>query len=54
MIQSILKILNISEKKYLIFILILLCINSLLELFSLAIFYPILSLLFDENYNFTS
>ncbi|OUU25566.1 MAG: hypothetical protein CBB97_09480 [Candidatus Endolissoclinum sp. TMED37] len=53
MIQSILKLLNISEKKYLSFILILLCINSLLELFSLAIFYPILSLLFDENYNFT-
>lgn len=53
MIQSILKLLNISEKKYLSFILILLCINSLLELFSLAIFYPILSLLFDENYDFT-
>jgi len=53
MIKSILRLLNNNEKKYLNFILILLCINSLLELISIAVFYPILTLLFDNNYDFT-
>jgi len=52
MIKSILRLLNNNEKKYLNFILILLCINSLLELISIAVFYPILTLLFDNNYDF--
>ena len=51
MIQSILKLLNTSEKKYFNFIFVLLCLNSLFELISLAIFYPTLTLLFDENYD---
>jgi ATP-binding cassette, subfamily B, bacterial PglK len=52
MITSIYKLLSISEKKYFYFIFFLLCINSIFELISLAAFYPILVLLFDENYNF--
>jgi len=51
MIQGILKLLNTSEKKYFNFIFILLCLNSLLELLSLAILYPTLTLLFDKNYD---
>lgn len=53
MIKSILRLLNESEKKYFNFIFILLCANSFFELISLLTFYPALTLLFDENYNFT-
>jgi len=53
MIKKILRLLNDSEKKYFNFIFILLCINSFFELVSLAVFYPTLSILFDENYDFT-
>jgi len=53
MIKSILRLLNDSEKKHFNYIFILLCINSFFELVSLAVFYPTLSILFDENYDFT-
>ena len=53
MIKSILKLLDPSEKKYFNFIFVLLCINSFFELISLVIFYPMLTLLFDDNYDFT-
>ena len=53
MIKSILKLLDTGEKRYFIFIFALLCINSFFELISLVIFYPMLTLLFDENYDFT-
>jgi ABC-type multidrug transport system fused ATPase/permease subunit len=53
MIKSILRLLNDSEKKHFNYIFILLCINSIFELVSLAVFYPTLSILFDENYDFT-
>ena len=53
MIKSILRLLNDSEKKQFNYIFILLCINSFFELVSLAVFYPTLSILFDENYDFT-
>ncbi len=52
MIKIILRLLTKKEKNYFNFIFLLLCINSIFELFSLAIFYPTLTLLFDEDYNF--
>ena len=53
MIKSVLRLLIDSEKKYFNYIFILLCINSFFELISLAVFYPTVSILFDENYDFT-
>lgn len=52
MITTIYKLLSINEKRYFYFIFFLLCLNSIFELISLAVFYPILVLLFDENYDF--
>ena len=53
MIKNIIKLLNAREKKYFNFIFILLCINSIFELLSIAILFPTLNLLFNENYDFT-
>jgi ATP-binding cassette, subfamily B, bacterial PglK len=50
MIASIYKLLNFREKYHFKYIFILLCINSLLELMSLAIFYPLIKFLTDGNY----
>ena len=51
MIQTVYKLLNSGEKKYFKFILFLLCLNSIFELISLAIFYPLLSFLIDSTYD---
>ena len=51
MIKSIYKLLTSKEKFFLYFVLILLCLNSLLELLSMAIFYPLLKILIDNSYD---
>ncbi len=50
MIASIYKLLNSREKNYFKYIFILLCLNSLFELISLAIFYPLIKFLTDNAY----
>ena len=49
MIRTIFKLLNFREKRLFFFIFFLLIINSILELFSIAIFFPIFQLLFDDK-----
>ena len=52
MIKDIYKILNNTEKNFFYFVFILLCFNSLFELITVAAFYPLLQVLFNDNYNF--
>ena len=51
MIQSIYKLLNLSEKNYFKYIFALLCLNSVFELLSLAVFYPLIKFLVDDTYS---
>jgi len=52
MIKDIYKILNNREKKLFYFVFLLLCLNSIFELITIAAFYPLLQILFENNYNF--
>ena len=53
MIKSIYKLLNSNEKKYFNYIFFLLCLNSIFELISLAVFYPLIKFLIDDTYGLT-
>ena len=50
MISTIIKILNLKEKYYFKYILILMFVNSFFELVSLAVFYPFIKFLTDATY----
>jgi ABC-type bacteriocin/lantibiotic exporter with double-glycine peptidase domain len=51
MIKSIYALLNLKEKKIFYFLFVLVILNAVLELISLATFYPLLRILLDEHYN---